>query len=169
MFTALAGAPDALDEDADGLSTIEERHFRTDPLDADSDSDGLLDGIEAGLGLNPMRPDTDNDGRPDGLEIMQGTDPRIVDSLPPALPEARVSVDLVVVPPEPIIVRVSEPSVTAEVQHLEPRRGTALPAAVAIFLLALLPSGLLVQISLRGSNMLRSLHGIFRPDGTHHP
>ena len=82
LFTALASAQDALDEDADGLSALEERRFRTDPHDADSDSDGMLDGVEVWMGLDPMRPDTDGDGCPDGMEITRGTDPRVFNDAP---------------------------------------------------------------------------------------
>ena len=54
------------DEDADGLTLIQEQSFGTDPTLADSDSDGLSDGVEVALGTDPNYFDTDFDTLLDG-------------------------------------------------------------------------------------------------------
>ena len=71
-------AMDAFDDnDADGLTNIEEYTNRSDPTDEDTDSDGLTDGAEVNTHLtNVVRADTDNDGLRDGEEVnTYGTSP----------------------------------------------------------------------------------------------
>lgn len=64
-----ASDPIGIDQDADGLTDIEEDELGLDPTDADSDDDGLSDGEERALGTNPMECDSDHDGLHDGLEM----------------------------------------------------------------------------------------------------
>jgi streptogramin lyase len=64
------------DEDADGLSNLEEFAAGTNPFDPDSDADGLADGDEVHVhGTNPASADTDADRMPDGWEVSFGLDP----------------------------------------------------------------------------------------------
>ncbi len=65
------------DQDNDGLTTQEEKQWRTDPLDPDSDSDGLNDGDEIKSATNPLNHDTDNDGVIDGNDLFPLRDARI--------------------------------------------------------------------------------------------
>jgi alpha-galactosidase len=58
------------DDDADGLTNIDEFNLGSDPTDADSDGDGLADGSESDAGLDPTRPDSDGDGLLDGASIV---------------------------------------------------------------------------------------------------
>ena len=164
LFTALASAQDALDEDADGLSSREERHFRTDPLDPDSDSDGILDGIEASIGLDPMRPDSDGDGRPDGREIIQGTDPRAVDALPTRAlernsPEPEPEVEALPVVQQPRTPEDRDPV------RIPPRQRSALPSLAVLLVFSTLFCGLLLIVTSKWSNIRRSVHGNLRSDG----
>lgn len=67
-----------LDLDNDGLTTAEERFYRTDPNNPDTDGDGYKDGEEVRAGYDPLGPgklDSDNDGFPDPDERAFGTDP----------------------------------------------------------------------------------------------
>lgn len=91
-----------LDEDEDGLTTLEEMASGTMVFDADTDKDGLPDGFEVKNGLNPLNyddgsadldddklsnvdeygyktevnnPDTDKDGYQDGEEVLSGFNP----------------------------------------------------------------------------------------------
>jgi hypothetical protein len=57
-----------LDNDADGLSLVEELAAGTNPELADTDGDRLLDGIELVLGTNPLVADSDEDGRLDNVD-----------------------------------------------------------------------------------------------------
>ena len=50
--------PNEVDLDRDGLTTIEETFFGTDPAVADTDSDGYLDGSELINGYNPVEAGT---------------------------------------------------------------------------------------------------------------
>ncbi len=68
------------DQDADGLSALDEFTVGTGVNDPDSDGDGLFDGEEVlagadGFITNPLLLDTDGDGISDGLEITAGSDP----------------------------------------------------------------------------------------------
>ena len=65
----------ALDKDTDGLTTLQEFAFGSDPLIADTDGDGLPDGQEFSLGTIPTRTDSDGDSVSDGAEVAAGTDP----------------------------------------------------------------------------------------------
>lgn len=94
----------ARDTDGDGVSDLEEQHYRTDPRNADtdddelsdalelhayysdptvqdSDGDGLTDGLEViGFGTSPLFADTDGDGLPDDYEVVTANrNPRIAD------------------------------------------------------------------------------------------
>jgi thiol-disulfide isomerase/thioredoxin len=81
-FALLAFALVACDADEDGLSSIQEGKFGTDPKVADSDGDGIIDGDEVDLhGTDPAVWDSDGDGYPDGFEIDRGSDPLDIDSL----------------------------------------------------------------------------------------
>ena len=61
------------DPDGDGLTTIEEYGFGTNPLDPDTDDDGLDDHAEIVTHhTDPVNADTDADGMNDGLEIQLG-------------------------------------------------------------------------------------------------
>lgn len=65
-----------LDDDADGLSDVDEASWATDPLDPDHDGDGLLDGDEVHVHqTDPTDADSDDDTHDDGSEILAGTDP----------------------------------------------------------------------------------------------
>jgi hypothetical protein len=64
------------DQDADGLTDLEEYARGTDPKKADTDGDGISDGREVRVvGTNPLKRDTDGDGVNDGDELAAGTDP----------------------------------------------------------------------------------------------
>ena len=80
------GAGDAcdLDDDADGLSDLDEINIHgTNPLSANSDADSLSDGDEVNVhGTNPLLADTDNDGFNDDVEINAGTNPLDDQSVP---------------------------------------------------------------------------------------
>ncbi|MBU1118421.1 cupredoxin domain-containing protein [Patescibacteria group bacterium] len=92
-----------LDEDNDGLTTLEEMASGTLVLEPDTDGDELPDGYEVQFGLNPLDPadalydqdkddlknideyyyetnisdpDTDNDGFKDGSEVKDGYNPK---------------------------------------------------------------------------------------------
>lgn len=73
----LAGEPDGLDTDGDGLTDAREREIGTDPRNPDTDGDGLTDGEEVlKYKTDPLDPDTDGDGLSDGDEVhTHGTDP----------------------------------------------------------------------------------------------
>ena len=88
------------DEDADGLTALDEFLAGTNPTDPDSDNDGLADGAETttdptkrdsdGDGLtdgeevstNPLQADSDSDGFADPLELEAGSDPNSAASTP---------------------------------------------------------------------------------------
>jgi hypothetical protein len=66
----------ALDQDADGLSNLQEFQNGTAPDNPDTDGDGLTDGQEVNRAAgptNPLNPDTDQDGLLDGVETGTGT------------------------------------------------------------------------------------------------
>jgi hypothetical protein len=64
------------DYDNDGVTTIDEYNFQTDPLNPDTDSDGLSDGDEAKIYYSdPTKKDSDNDTFEDGDEITNCYDP----------------------------------------------------------------------------------------------
>jgi outer membrane protein assembly factor BamD (BamD/ComL family) len=64
------------DTDGDGLGTVEEARYGTDPAVADTDGDGLRDGEEVtDYHTDPTEADTDGDGLHDGAEEEWGTDP----------------------------------------------------------------------------------------------
>lgn len=64
------------DNDADGLTNVEEMEKGTNPMLSDTDADGLNDAEELNrYGTNPLQRDTDGDGVTDGKEIELGTDP----------------------------------------------------------------------------------------------
>jgi hypothetical protein len=67
------------DEDADGLSNLDEEVFGSDMFDPDSDDDGLSDGEEIEVGASPIDADTDDDGLGDAEEVAAGTDPSRAD------------------------------------------------------------------------------------------
>ncbi len=58
------------DADGDGLTNLQEREYKTDPLKADTDGDGLTDYAEIFTHhTNPLLVDTDGDGLPDEEEL----------------------------------------------------------------------------------------------------
>jgi hypothetical protein len=67
--------PRVRDTDGDNLDDGVEVWLGTDPTSADTDGDGLLDGEEIDRGLEPTSADTDRDGLADRVEVRQGTDP----------------------------------------------------------------------------------------------
>lgn len=73
-----------LDLDGDGLDTVDEFVYGTDPRLADTDGDGMGDGAEVAAGLDPLRDDADEDPDGDGLtnaeEVEAGTSPFNPDS-----------------------------------------------------------------------------------------
>ncbi len=81
-FDPLNGTDVFTDEDADGLTTIEEFLNGTDPTLNDTDADGISDGQEVlNYGTDPLDTDTDSDTIDDWDEIFTyGTDPLLVDS-----------------------------------------------------------------------------------------
>ncbi len=76
-FNFYFGNRDNDDDDADGLSNVEERRLGTNPLNPDTDHDGLTDGQEVKIyKTNPLKIDTDGDGLSDGDEVLKyHTDP----------------------------------------------------------------------------------------------
>ena len=76
-FHWFPGSTDSDDDDNDGLTNGDERHFGTDPNNPDTDGDGLSDGDEVHkYRTNPLRGDTDGDGLSDGDEVLKyHTDP----------------------------------------------------------------------------------------------
>ncbi len=70
------------DLDDDGLTTLGEFEYATDPTKSDTDGDGLADGAEVTAhGTDPNDPDGDKDGLSDGDEVLvHGSDPRKVDA-----------------------------------------------------------------------------------------
>ena len=73
------------DDDADGLSNVEEAVLGTNDRDEDSDGDTLLDIFEVRNGLDPLVPgdqnvDNDRDGLTNRAELLAGTLPRQADS-----------------------------------------------------------------------------------------
>ncbi len=65
-----------LDLDYDGLGTLEEYEYGTDPLEADTDFDGVYDSCEVKIyGTSPLLYDTDEDTLSDGIEIEMGLSP----------------------------------------------------------------------------------------------
>lgn len=63
-------APAIIDQDADGLTDVEEATIGTDPKNQDSDRDGLNDYEEVKIyTTDPLNPDTDNDGLNDREEV----------------------------------------------------------------------------------------------------
>jgi hypothetical protein len=66
------------DKDRDGLSTIQEYQFGTDPLNEDTDADGISDGDEIFVYYSdPYNKDTDSDTYSDSEEIVACFDPNI--------------------------------------------------------------------------------------------
>lgn len=65
------------DLDGDGLTSLEEFFYGTDPLDWDTDGDGLSDGAEVRgyLQTSPINTDTDLGGADDGAELRRGANP----------------------------------------------------------------------------------------------
>jgi hypothetical protein len=82
-FLSPTNAADAAkDQDADGLTNLEEYTAKTDPTKADTDGDGLSDTDEVKTTLtDPLSNDSDRDGLKDGEEINQyKTNPNNPDS-----------------------------------------------------------------------------------------
>ncbi len=75
------GTGDDVDEDGDGLTTVQEGTLGTNPTNADTDEDGLDDGKERHFGTDPGVPDCDGDMLKDGEEVLRYlTDPLKADS-----------------------------------------------------------------------------------------
>ena len=75
-YDPLDPADATADDDADGLTNLQEFGLGTNPNSDDSDDDGLTDDVEVEQGLNPADADTDGGGTEDGVEIYEdGTDP----------------------------------------------------------------------------------------------
>ena len=76
LFCEAIYAPEAVDDDGDGIKDWWERRYfggTAAPLDTDSDSDGVVNSNEYHLGGVPWDPDTDGDGMRDGDEVLAGT------------------------------------------------------------------------------------------------
>jgi len=72
----------ALDNDNDGLTTLEEFTHTTNPLLSDTDFDGLSDGVEVNEhNTIPTLDDSDMDGMTDGWEVSFSFNPLINDAL----------------------------------------------------------------------------------------
>jgi Tol biopolymer transport system component len=67
----IVGTPGAVDQDADGLSDVDELRLGTNPTLVDTDGDGLWDGNEQRAGSNPLVTDTDGDTLSDGREVLE--------------------------------------------------------------------------------------------------
>lgn len=66
------------DKDRDGLTTLQEYQYGTDPLNEDTDGDGIADGDEIYIYYSdPTNKDTDTDSYSDGEEIVACFDPNI--------------------------------------------------------------------------------------------
>ncbi len=78
------------DNDADGLSALQEYAAGTDPANSDSDGDGVTDGAEIlTYGTDPLTFDSDGDGLGDGVEVLEaGTDPLANDTDNDGIPDA---------------------------------------------------------------------------------
>lgn len=70
------------DNDADGLTNLDEFIAKSNPIAADTDGDGLNDGAEINTHQSsPVNADTDNDGLNDSAEInIYATSPRVGDT-----------------------------------------------------------------------------------------
>ncbi len=72
------------DEDGDGIPSVAETYYASDPTLNDTDGDGIGDGFEVGYGLSPSVDDSDLDYDGDGLsnydEYLLGLDPLNPDS-----------------------------------------------------------------------------------------
>jgi hypothetical protein len=67
------------DKDRDGLSTVQEYQFGTDPLNEDTDTDGISDGDEIFVYYSdPGNKDTDNDTYSDSDEVVSCFDPIVI-------------------------------------------------------------------------------------------
>lgn len=76
---------DTADYDNDGLTTVEEYNFDTDPLVSDTDSDGISDGNEIYVYYtNPLKIDSDGDTFKDSSEITNCYDPILTPTTPPS-------------------------------------------------------------------------------------
>ncbi len=76
------GCEEFLDADNDGISDAYERYCGKDlEPDADDDADGISNLQEYLLGINAMKADSDGDGMPDGWEVRYGLNPRYNDAL----------------------------------------------------------------------------------------
>ena len=70
-----------IDDDGDGLDSLDESRFGTDPRKPDTDDDGFSDYEELFVyGTSPRIADSDGDGIPDGWEIANRLDPRVSDA-----------------------------------------------------------------------------------------
>ncbi|MCF7816561.1 MAG: SUMF1/EgtB/PvdO family nonheme iron enzyme [Kiritimatiellales bacterium] len=79
-----------LDNDADGLTNLEEYGLGTDPLNPDSDADGLTDGAEVNThGTDPLDSDSDHDAMPDGWEVGFALNPLVTNALADADSDGR--------------------------------------------------------------------------------
>ncbi len=80
---------DTADYDNDGLTTVEEYNFGTDPLVSDTDTDGISDGNEVFVYYtNPTKADSDADTFKDGAELTNCYDP----STTPAVSKDKMTV-----------------------------------------------------------------------------
>ncbi|MBN1286049.1 MAG: PD40 domain-containing protein [Anaerolineae bacterium] len=76
------------DDDADGLTNVEEDRLGTDRHNPDTDDDGLPDGEEVNIyGTQPQKNDTDGDGLLDGEEIARRTVPTNPDTDGDGIPD----------------------------------------------------------------------------------
>ena len=87
---AAVAIPLLSDADHDGLNTLEEMRYGTNPNEADSDGDTIPDGTEVkSLGTDPLKRDTDGDGLNDFQEVSGCTNPLLADTDGDGIPDGK--------------------------------------------------------------------------------
>lgn len=141
------------DPDQDGLGSLEEIVFGSDPICADSDNDGLSDQEERQAGTNPQQPDSDDDGLTDGKEIEFGMDPLNSDTDQDGILDADETITAKCQTQEERESRWMQPSVTIEAPASQAASVEIRPVEDSMFLNASLPGylGSAVDFSMDGA------------------